>query len=98
MHHRARDRGPPPPYNPPMPAPAPRANPILLGHEAAEATLLDAMRAGRLHHAWLITGPDGVGKATLAFRFARRLLAGMAPGDDLALDPAHPVYRRVAAA
>ena len=30
-----------------------------------------------MHHAWLITGPDGVGKATLAFRFARRLLAGM---------------------
>ncbi len=38
---------------------------VLLGHQAAEATILDALRAGRLHHAWLITGPDGVGKATL---------------------------------
>ncbi len=84
-----------------MPAPAPRANPLLLGHHAAEATILDALRAGRMHHAWLITGPDGVGKATLAFRFARRLLAGL-PADlsavgDLALDPAHPTFRRVAA-
>ncbi|HET6234509.1 MAG TPA: DNA polymerase III subunit delta' [Acetobacteraceae bacterium] len=79
-----------------MPAPAPRANPMLLGHQAAEATILDAVRAGRLHHAWLITGPDGVGKATLAFRFARRLLAGMPSTETLALDPADPVFRRVA--
>ncbi|HEY6441097.1 MAG TPA: DNA polymerase III subunit delta', partial [Acetobacteraceae bacterium] len=80
-------------------APEPRANPLLLGHEAAEATLLEAMRSGRMHHAWLITGPDGVGKATLAYRFARRLLAGV-PGatePDLALEPTHPVFRRVAA-
>ena len=61
-------------------APEPRANPMLLGHEAAEATLLDAMRAGRMHHAWLITGPEGIGKATLAYRFARRLLAGSRRG------------------
>jgi DNA polymerase III subunit delta' len=78
-------------------APEPRANPLLLGHEAAEATLLETMRSGRLHHAWLITGPDGVGKATLAYRFARRLLAGVPTDDSLALDPQHPVFRRVAA-
>ncbi|HEY7577823.1 MAG TPA: DNA polymerase III subunit delta' [Acetobacteraceae bacterium] len=78
-------------------APEPRANPQLLGHETAEATLLDAMRSGRLHHAWLITGPDGTGKATLAYRFARRLLAGMPVDNSLALDPDHPVFRRVAA-
>jgi DNA polymerase-3 subunit delta' len=47
-----------------------------------------------MHHAWLITGPAGVGKATLAYRFARRLLAG--PGDTLALSPTSPVFRRVA--
>jgi DNA polymerase-3 subunit delta' len=80
-----------------MSAPEPRANPLLLGHEAAEAALLEAMRAGRMHHAWLITGPDGVGKATLAYRFARRLLAGVPPENSLALDPGHPVFRRVAA-
>jgi len=50
-----------------------------------------------MHHAWLITGPDGVGKATLAYRFARRLLAGVPATDDLSLDPSHPVFRRVAA-
>ena len=78
--------------------PEPRANPDLLGHAAAEAVLAGALRSGRLHHAWMLTGPDGVGKATLAFRFARRLLAGLpAHADDLALDPSDPVFRRVAA-
>src|SRR5262249_13408172 len=78
-------------------APEPRANPLLIGHEQAEASLVEAMRSGRMHHAWLITGPDGVGKATLAYRFARRLLAGQGGDDSLALEPAHPVFRRVAA-
>lgn len=73
----------------------PRANPLLIGHAAAEASLMDAMRGGRVHHAWLITGPPGIGKATLAFRFARRLLAG--PGASLALPENDPVFRRVAA-
>lgn len=47
----------------------------LRGHEAAERALLDAWASGRLHHAWLIVGPQGIGKATLASRFARFLLA-----------------------
>jgi DNA polymerase-3 subunit delta' len=80
-----------------MPVPDPRANPTLLGHRAAEATLLEAMRANRLHHAWLITGPDGIGKATLAYRFARFLLSGGPVNDSLALEPSHPTFRRVAA-
>jgi DNA polymerase III subunit delta' len=80
-----------------MPAPDPRANPILLGHPQAEATILEAMRTGRMHHAWLITGPEGVGKATLAYRFARRLLAGRPTVESLALDTTSPVFRRVAA-
>ena len=86
-----------PRYTPPMPAPEPRANPILLGHDAAEATILNAMFAGRMHHAWLITGPEGVGKATLAYRFARRLLAGRPMDQSLALDAGQPVFKRVAA-
>ncbi len=80
-----------------MTAPEPRANPLLRGHEVAEAQVAEAMRAGRLHHAWLITGPPGIGKATFAFRFARRLLAGPPEGDSLALPEAHPVFHRVAA-
>jgi DNA polymerase-3 subunit delta' len=77
-------------------APAPRENARLIGHEVAERAVLEALRGGRLHHAWLITGAEGVGKATLAYRFARRLLAGGA--ETLDMDPGHLVFRRVAAA
>ncbi len=85
-------------------APPPRANGALLGQGAAETTLLEAFRSGRLPHAWLLTGPRGVGKATLAYRFARFLLAGGGGGgglfgeepSDLALDLADEVFRRVA--
>ena len=52
----------------------------LIGHAGAERALLDAWAAGRLHHAWLISGPEGIGKATLAGRFARFLLAHGIPG------------------
>ena len=44
-------------------------------YAAAEQALLDAYRGGRIAHAWLIGGPAGIGKATLAFRFARFVLA-----------------------
>ena len=77
-----------------MTPPSPRENSLLIGHAPAEAALSAALASGRMHHAWLITGPEGVGKATLAFRFARRLLAG--PAATLALAPADPVFRRVA--
>jgi DNA polymerase-3 subunit delta' len=57
---------------------------------------VSSVLADRLHHAWLITGPAGIGKATLAFRFARWLLAGhLTP--DLDVPEGHPVFRRVAA-
>jgi len=61
--------------------PAPRENPHLRGHEDAEATLKEAFDGGRLAHAWLISGPEGIGKATLAYRFARYVLSagGAAP-------------------
>ena len=55
--------------------PHPRKTPALLGHEDAQAAFLGAFLEGRLHHAWLIAGPRGVGKATLAWRLARFLLA-----------------------
>ena len=65
-----------------MTVPDPRENPRLLGQDAAETAIADALRAGRVHHAWLLTGPPGVGKATLAYRFARRLLAGARGGGE----------------
>lgn len=77
---------------------APRETAVLIGHAAAERRLAAAARSGRLPHAWLIGGPFGVGKATLAYRFARFLLAGApAAGEGLTLPPEHPVFRRVAA-
>ncbi len=54
----------------------PRRNPDLYGHEAAETTVVSAWEAGRFPHAWLICGPQGIGKATLAYRIARWVLAG----------------------
>ncbi|TAJ27889.1 MAG: DNA polymerase III subunit delta' [Reyranella sp.] len=56
--------------------PPPWRNDRLLGHDGAERTMLAASESGRLHHAWLLTGPRGIGKATLAWRFARYLLCG----------------------
>ncbi len=60
--------------------PPPWRNHRLVGHDAAEKTMLAAQGSGRMHHAWLITGPRGIGKATLAWRFARFLLAGQQGG------------------
>jgi len=78
--------------------PAPRANPDLVGHAAAECRLRRLAEAGRLPHAMLLCGPRGIGKATLAFRLARFLLArGAASGGGLAIDPASGVFQRVAA-
>ncbi|MEQ9558678.1 MAG: DNA polymerase III subunit delta' [Rhodospirillales bacterium] len=53
----------------------PRANPDLIGHLEAENSLRMALEAGRLAHAWQITGPNGIGKATLDHRFARYVLS-----------------------
>lgn len=91
-------------------APHPRDTAEVFGQEAAERRFLEVFNAGRLHHGWLLTGPRGVGKATLAWTIARFLLAtpdadagpslfGDAPvkPQSLAIDPEHPVARRIAA-
>lgn len=55
--------------------PHPRDTHELFGHQAAEAMLAEGFAAGRLHHAWLLAGRAGIGKATLAYRMARHVLA-----------------------
>jgi DNA polymerase-3 subunit delta' len=88
--------------------PHPRDTRALYGQSAAEARFLQAYNAGRLHHAWLLTGPKGVGKATLAWRIARFLLtqdesagAGMfgeaLTPESLVVAPEHPVVKRMLA-
>ena len=82
----------------------PRETSTLVGHAAAEAEMLDAFRANRLPHAWLIGGPEGIGKATLAWRFARFVLAHRDPASeavrnarDLSVCARHPASAQVAA-
>jgi len=64
----------------------PRRRHTLYGHEAAEARLLKAVHSNKLHHAWLISGPRGIGKATLAYRFARYLAQPPAGRQPASLD------------
>ena len=89
-------------------APHPRDTRTLFGQDAAQSSFLEAFTTDRLHHAWLLTGPKGVGKATLAWSIARFLLATPPVQEDglfgappaptsLAIDPEHPVARRIAA-
>jgi DNA polymerase-3 subunit delta' len=79
--------------------PHPREVFDLVGHEVPEESFESARARGRLHHAWLLTGHEGVGKATFAYRAARRLLG--APADPrhgvLGADPFHPVCRQIIA-
>src|SRR6202166_2163875 len=82
----------------------PRETAVLFGHREAELALLNAYRGGRIPHAWLIGGAQGIGKATLAYRTARFVLAHRDPlgaevarAETLWVDPSHPVARQVAA-
>ncbi len=92
-------------------APHPRETTVLCGQETAEARFLEAWASGRLHHAWLLRGPRGVGKATLAYRIARALISAptdsgpglfggpAAPTIPTTLDhaPENPICQRIAA-
>ena len=84
--------------------PHPRETSVLFGQDEAEHAVFDAFMSGRMHHAWLLTGPRGIGKATLAYRMARFVLrygvpdlARAAKASGLSAEPADPVFRQVAA-
>src|SRR3954471_23511581 len=83
--------------------PHPRATNELFGHLEAEQALLDAYQGGRIPHAWLIGGETGIGKATLAYRMARFVLAYPDPAmpavqkaQSLVVPADHPTARRIA--
>jgi DNA polymerase III subunit delta' len=82
----------------------PRETTALFGHSAAEGALLAAYRSGRMPHGILIAGPKGIGKATLAYRFARFVLSHPDPtardvqdATSIQVDPTNPIARRIAA-
>lgn len=77
----------------------PRENTAFFGHAGAEGFLAGAYRTGRIHHAVLIEGPEGIGKATLAFRFANHVLrhpdAPKAPESIADPDVGDPIHRQI---
>lgn len=84
--------------------PHPRQTGELIGHADAEQIMLDAYRSGRMPHAWLIGGPAGIGKATLAYRLARFVLAhpnwkatAVRRAKSLAVANDNPIAQRIAA-
>jgi DNA polymerase-3 subunit delta' len=79
-----------------------RTTGVLFGHAEAERTLLDAYRSGQMAHAWILGGARGIGKATLAYRFARFVLANPDPNaaavhqaKSLAVPDDDPIARRI---
>src|SRR6201996_8580489 len=79
----------------------PRETFALLGQDVVLARASRALRAGRPPSAWLITGAPGIGKATMAYRIARYLLAYGATADgpeDLSVPANNPAAIQVAAA
>jgi len=84
-------------------APHPRDTHVLYGHREGEAALLSAYKSGRIPHAWLMGGAQGIGKATLAYRMARFVLTHRDPlspavqrAATLAIDPNEPAARHIA--
>ncbi|MEQ8265637.1 MAG: DNA polymerase III subunit delta' [Parvibaculum sp.] len=84
--------------------PHPREAVDLVGQDAAERALFDAFMGGRMQHAWLLTGPKGIGKATLAYRMAKFALhygtpeaARAAGARDLSVPESAAAFHQVAA-
>jgi DNA polymerase-3 subunit delta' len=76
--------------------PAPREHGHFVGHAATERSVLEALASGTLHHALILGGPQGIGKATFAYRLARFLLAGGDPrSGTLATPETAPAVRLV---
>lgn len=70
----------------------------MVGHETPSRALLEAIHGGRMHHAWLLHGPKGVGKARFAAQAMAYLVAEKARlgSNSLGIDPNHPDARLLA--
>ena len=81
----------------------PRHTKILYGHKASQLDFLDAFNTNRLHHAWMISGPRGIGKATLGYKISKFILSQNQSSElinnelqntlDIPFD--HPVSKRI---
>lgn len=75
----------------------PRENSNFYGNFNAELELFEALNGNRMHHAWILNGPKGVGKATLAYRFARRYLGAAANNfSPLSSDKNDKIFQQIA--
>jgi len=76
----------------------PHLNPYLIGHDEEIKLFLSAYNSGTLHHGWLITGDEGIGKATLAYKIARFLLSAVEGKQYTSLDipTTSPIFAQVA--
>lgn len=72
----------------------PEANPDFIGHKDAVKILYDSAKSGKMPNAWLLSGSYGIGKATLAYRFARFILAGGSE-ENLHVDESHPAFAKM---
>lgn len=82
----------------------PHNNSFLLGHEEQEKVFLDAFLSGKMHHAWILHGPEGIGKTTFAYKIARFLISNIGEQDggflnepvtSLDLSETHPTFKLV---
>ena len=81
----------------------PRHTEILYGHKTSQLDFLDAFNTGRLHHAWMISGPKGIGKATLGYKISKFILSRNQSSDlikselqnTLDIPNDHPVSKRI---
>ncbi len=75
--------------------PHPKENTQLFGHSATETLLLRAASSNKMPHAWLFSGPQGIGKATLAYRFARYMLSAEKDPETLAIPESSQTFQRI---
>lgn len=75
----------------------PRSNPDMVGHDDIEQQFLNEYNLGRLPHAIILAGANGIGKATMAFRLAKFLLYNTGSAESLYVSPDNLVYKRIVA-